>query len=529
MSTSSNRVVIIGGGHNGLVAAYYLAKAGHKPLVLERRNIAGGLAVTEELKPGFKVPTLAHSLGPILPSLVRDLGLEQLGLSMINPEVKVFAPGKDGKSVTIFEDAARTARELGPVSARDAKMYPEFIASFAAIGKVLNPILTMTPPSISEPSNSELWNLGLLGLKFRGLSKRDAFRLLRWGPMAVADLASEWFETEALRAIVAARGIFGAGAGPWSAGTSAQLLLQAALDGHAIGTSVSVKGGIGALTQALAKAATAAGAQIRTGAEVKEITVSGGMVSGVVLTSGEEIPASTVVSNADPRTTFMKLLDPTYLDPDFRFKIGNYRSKGSAAKVNLALSGLPAFNGAKDTSVLGGRIHIGPDIDYMERAFDESKYGDFSPHPHMDIAIPSIADPSLAPSGAHVMSIHVQYAPYKLKSGDWNSRREEFGDAVVKALADFAPNIAALIQARQVITPLDMEQTYGLGGGHMLHGEPALDQLFTFRPMLGWAQYRTPIKGLYLCGSGSHPGGGITGIPGMNASREIVKDLKGKA
>ncbi len=525
MATSSDRIVIIGAGINGLVAAYHLAKAGFKPVVLERRNVIGGLAVTEEIHPGFKAPTLMHSLGPFAGNLVKDLQLEQNGLSLIKPEVQIFAPSHDGHSVTIYGDAARTAHELAGVSANDAKTYPQFVASFAAIGKVLAPVVTMTPPSISQPTTAELWNMGMLGLKFRGLSKRDAFRLLRWGPMAVADLASEWFENETLRAIVAARGICGTFAGPWSAGTSASLLMQSAFDGNALAATVFAKGGIGSFADSIAKAATTAGAQIRTGAAVQSIQVKSGAVAGVVLASGEQVAASTVVSGADPKTTYLKLLDATDLDPDFRFRIGNYRSTGAVAKVNLALSGLPAFTATKDAAALSGRIHIGSDIDHIERAFDEAKYGGFSEHPYMDITIPSLTDSSLAPKGAHVMSIHVQYTPYKLKNGDWNSRRDELGDAVIRSLSSYAPNLTTLVQARQVLTPADLEQTYGLGGGHILHGEPALDQLFTFRPMLGWAQYRTPIRGLYLCGAGTHPGGGITGAPGTNAVREVMKDL----
>jgi phytoene dehydrogenase-like protein len=413
------------------------------------------------------------------------------------------------------------------VSPHDGQTYPGFISSFAAIGKVLSPLMSLTPPSLSEPAKGDLWNLGKLGLKFRGLAKRDAFRLLRWGPMAVADLAAEWFETELLRAIVAARGVFGAFAGPWSAGTSAALLFQSAFDGNAIAPAIFVRGGMGSLTQALARAATAAGAVVRTAAAVAAIRVRDNAATGVVLGNGEEIPASAVVSNADPKTTLLKLLDPVDLDPEFRIKMGNYKSLGSAAKVNLALSRLPGFSGLKNgNEQLGGRIHIGPDIDYIEHAFDSAKYGEFSPRPYMDITIPSLTDPSLAPGGGHVMSIHVQYAPYKLRSGDWNERREEFGDAVIKTLSEYAPNLSKMIVARQVITPADLESRYGLGGGHILHGEPSLDQLFTFRPMLGWAQYRTPIKGLYLCGAGTHPGGGVTGAPGANASREIVKDLR---
>jgi phytoene dehydrogenase-like protein len=351
--------------------------------------------------------------------------------------------------------------------------------------------------------------------------------------MAVADLVAEWFETELLRATIAARGIFGACAGPWSAGTSTALLMQAAIDGHAAGPASFVRGGMGALTQALAEAGRAAGVKIRTGADVAGIRIKDGMATAVVLKDGEEIRARTVISNADPRHTFLRLVDPTDLDPDFLNKIRNYRSQGAAAKVNLALAGLPSFSALKKAgrdgaARLSGRIHIGPEIDYLERAFDDAKYGDYSRQPYMDITIPSLTDPSLAPAGAHVMSVYVQFAPYRLKEGDWSSRREEFGDAVLKTLSHYAPGLREQVVGRQVITPLDLEQTYGLTGGHIFHGEMALDQFFSFRPLIGWAQYRTPVAGLYLCGAGTHPGGGVTGAPGANASREILKDLKGK-
>ncbi|HET7112084.1 MAG TPA: NAD(P)/FAD-dependent oxidoreductase, partial [Pyrinomonadaceae bacterium] len=317
------------------------------------------------------------------------------------------------------------------------------------------------------------------------------------------------------------RGIHGAFAGPWSAGTSLGLLWQAALDGSAIGPLVSIKGGMGALAQALADAAKAAGVEVRTSAEVER--VEGGKV---VLRNGEEVEARAVVSNADPRTTFLRLVDPIELDPNFLLKMRNYRAPGTVAKINLELSGLPAFRGVDSEEKLTGRIHIGPDIDYLERAFDASKYGDFSSEPYLDIAIPSLSDPSLAREGRHLMSIHVQFAPYKLKEGDWTTRRDEFADAVIDRLSPHAPNLRDLIVGRQVITPLDLEQTYGLSGGHIHHGEQTLDQFFTFRPLIGWAQYRTPIKGLYLCGAGTHPGGGLTGMPGANAAREIARDLK---
>jgi phytoene dehydrogenase-like protein len=261
------------------------------------------------------------------------------------------------------------------------------------------------------------------------------------------------------------------------------------------------------------------------------VLVKDGRAAGVVLEGGEEIPARAVVSNADPRTTFLRLVDPTELDPDFLTKIRNYRSTGAAAKVNLALAALPSFaalknSGAEGVAELRGRIHVGPDIDYLERAFDAAKYGDYSPAPYMDITIPTLSDPTLAPEGRHVCSVYAQFAPYTLKEGDWTSRREEFGDAVVETLSTYAPDIGDLILARQVITPLDLEREYGLAGGHPLHGEMSLDQFYAFRPLIGWAQYRTPLRGLYLCGAGTHPGGGVTGAPGANASREILKDLK---
>ena len=528
---SHNDIIIIGAGHNGLITACYLAKTGLKPLVLERREIAGGGSVTEEFHPGFRASTLAQTTGPLSPQVVKDLKLVSHGLEFLRPVVRVFAPGHDRPSICIYEDAKRTAEELALVSEKDATVYPEFVSTFARIGHALAPLLTMTPPDIDKLARGELWGLGKLGLAIRGLGKKDEYRLLRYGPMAIADLAAEWFETESLRAIVAARGIFGAFAGPWSAGTSAALLLQAATDENAIAPATFVKGGMGALSQALVKIAIGSGAEVRTNAEVVSVSVRDGKATGVVLTTGEEITGRAVISNADPRTTFLKLVDPVEFDPSFLNKIRNYRAIGTVAKVHLALSALPQFSGLANGNShekLSGRIHIGPDIDYLERAFDAAKYGDISPETYLDITIPSLTDQSLAPAGAHVMSIHAQFAPYHLKDGDWNARREELGDIVVKTLSAYAPKLNESIIARKVITPLDLEETYGLSGGHIHHGEMSVDQLFAFRPLIGWARYRTPIEGLYLCGAGTHPGGGVTGTPGANASREIIKDLKRK-
>ncbi len=522
-------IIVIGGGHNGLVAACYLARAGLKTLVLERREIVGGASITEEFHPGFRCSTLAHFTAPFFSQITKELDLARHGLEIIKPDVRVLALSADGRAICIYNETSRTISEIENFSANDAKSYPKFEQSFARIGKVLAPLLTMSPPAIEHLSATELWNFGKLGLSFRGLGKKDAYRLLRWGPMAVADLVAEWFETELLRATVAARGIFGAFAGPWSAGTSAGLLWQAAMSGSPIAPASFVKGGMGALTQALAGAAQSAGAEIRTSAQVERIEVIDDKASRVILKSGDEISARAIVSNADPRTTFLKLVDPVALNPNFLLKIRNYRAIGISAKINLALSDLPNFVGLESDdakSKLSGRIHVGPEIDYLERAFDAAKYGDYSTHPYIDITIPSLTDPSLAPVGAHVLSLYVQYAPYKQKEGDWNSRREEFADTVVKELANYAPKLKELIIARQVITPLDLEQTYGLSGGHIHHGEQSLDQFFMFRPIIGWAQYRTPIQGLYLCGAGTHPGGGVTGGPGANAARVIVKDFK---
>lgn len=525
-------VIIIGGGHNGLVAACYLAKAGLKTLVLERRALVGGTVVTEEFHPGFRCSTVMQNGGALLPHVMDDLQLQRHGLEILQPAARVTGLDAGERSLTIYNDSARTAAELQSLSPKDANSYPAFAKSVANLGRVLAPLLAMTPPTIEKPSAAELWNLGKLGLSFRGLDKKDAYRLLRWGPMAVADLVAEWFETELLRATVAARGIFGAFAGPWSAGTSTGILWQAAIDGHVTAPSAFVKGGLGNLTQALARLAEQSGVEIRTTAEVERISITDGKATAVVLRNGDEISARAIVSNADPRRTFLNLVDPVDLNPNFLSKIQNYRAVGTVAKINLALSGLPSFaalkNDANAREKLSGRIHIGPNIDYLERAFDAAKYGEFSAQPYLDVTIPTLLDPSLAPDGAHVMSVHAQFAPFKLKSGDWNSRGQEFGDTVVNILSEYAPGLKEMIVAQQVITPSDLENVYGLSGGHILHGEHSLDQFFTFRPVIGWAQYRTPIKGLYLCGSGTHPGGGVTGGPGANASREIIKDLKSR-
>ena len=525
----AREVIIIGGGHNGLVTAFYLAKAGFKPLVLERRSRTGGAAITEEFYPGFRCSTLAHTAGPIRPDIIRDMQLQRHGLKLITPDIGVVALSPDGRALILHNDPRKSAEEISKFSQRDATRYPEFQQSLEKMGKVIGEVLALAPPNIDDPSKADLWGMLQTGRAVRKLGKKDMYRLLRWGPMAVADLVAEYFETELLRATIAARGIFGTFFGPWSAGTSLVLLIRAAGDTHPAGSTHFAVGGMGSVTEAMTSAAKAAGAEIRSNVEVIEVRVKDGVAGSVVLSTGEEISAKAVVSNADPKRTLLRLVDPTHLSPDFVQKLQHYRMPGTVAKINLALSALPNFTAlqsADNGNALSGRIHIGHEIDYLERAFDESKYGKFSRQPYLEIAIPSVSDPSLALDGQHVMSIYMQYAPYKLKGGDWESQRSALGETVVKTVTQYAPNLPELILSHQIITPQDLEDTYGLTGGHIFHGELALDQFFTMRPLLDWGRYRTPIQNLYLCGNGTHPGAGLTGGSGANAAREILKHLK---
>jgi phytoene dehydrogenase-like protein len=470
---------------------------------------------------------LAHSAGPLRPEVVRDMQLAKHGLKLITPEVDVTALSPDGQALVLYRDVAKAALEIAKVSQSDAAKYREFHVALEKTSRIISKVLALTPPEISRPSKSDLFGLLQLGRSIRGSGKKNTYDLLRWGPMAVADLVAEFFENDLLRAVIAARGIFGTFLGPWSAGTALVLLLRAAADANPAGGNCFAIGGMGSVTQAMAKAAQQAGAEILTGAEVAEIKIKDGAIQGVILASGEEIQARAVVSNADPKRTFLKLMDPVLLSPTFTKRLQNYRMNGTVAKINLALSGLPTFAGLNNDA-LSGRIHIGLGIDYLERAFDESKYGNFSRAPYLEIAIPSLADPSLAPPGQHVMSIYMQYAPYKLKDANWREQRGTLGDTVINTITQYAPDLPGKIVHSQVITPLDLEETCGLTGGQIFHGELALDQIFTMRPMLDWARYRTPIENLYLCGSGTHPGTGLTGASGANAAREIMKDLKAR-
>ncbi|HEX4545090.1 MAG TPA: NAD(P)/FAD-dependent oxidoreductase [Candidatus Acidoferrum sp.] len=524
------RVVLIGGGHNAIITAFYLARGGFKPLVLERREMVGGGAVTEEFHPGFRASTLAHTLGPLHAGVAKDLQLEKFDCEILSPDPRVFAPTPDGKALFFYNDTARTAAGIASFSAKDAAKYAQFAESLEGTAGFFTQLTSITPPAIDKPSPEDLWNLLKAGRSVRSLGKTGIFDLLRWGPMAVADFAAEFFETELLRAAISARGIFGTALGPWSAGSTAVLLLRAAADSHPVGSAAFPRGGLGSFTHALAEAAKQSGTEIRTDAEVRQIHIKDGAVTGIALADGEEIAVEAVVSGVDPKRTFFHLLDPSQLDPTFANRMKNFRANGNVAKVNLALGGLPIFSALdpaeSSLKSLSGRIHIGPDIDYLERAFDASKYGDFSRAPWLDVTIPSILDPSLAPDGRHVLSAYVQFAPFKLREGNWDARRKDLGDTVIKTLAAYTPNLPSLVEGLQVITPKDLETCYGFTGGHIFHGELALDQLFTMRPVLDWARYKTPIRGLFLCGSGTHPGNGLTGASGANAAREIIHALR---
>ena len=520
--------IIIGAGPNGLVSAAYLAKAGKKVLLLERREIVGGIAATEEVFAGFKIPACAHLASAFSSQVVADLELKQHGFEILPLDPLIFAPCPGGDSLLIPRDSTRAADEIGRRSKKDAAKYPEFCARLKKLAEFLLNLYGAPLPDQGDRGGANPVELVKLAWKFYGLGRKEGYEFLRALPMSAADLLSEWFENDLLKASLAASGILGSFVGPRQQGTAFNLLHhQIGASNGALRTAGFSRGGVGALPRALADAARRYGAEVRTGAEVKKIVTKNGAATGVVLDSGEAIDGTKILSGVDVKRTFLDLLDPTYLDPRFLLQVKNIRARGTVAKIHLALDGLPAFSGANDhrgPTALGGIIHIGPSIDYLERAADDAKYGRFSTQPFLEITIPTIADPSLAPPGKHVMSVWMQYAPYGLRHSNWHDVRDKLRDAVIHVIEDYAPGFKNLILECQVLTPLDLEQIYGLTGGHLYHAEMALDQIFFMRPIPGWARYHTPIKNLYLCGSGTHPGGGITGLPGYYAAREVLKN-----
>jgi phytoene dehydrogenase-like protein len=518
-------VIVIGGGHNGLTAAAYLARAGRKVLVLERRHLLGGAAVTEEVFPGFRFSVCSYVVSLLRPEIIRELDLPSHGLEIL-PLDGTFTPLPNGDYLWRVNDHARTRREIARHSRLDAEAYDEYGRAMVEMGRFVKPILGMLPPDPTSLDPRGLRQLLWLVNRFRRLSRQDQYNQVQLMTMSAVDFLDQWFETDVLKATMSASGIIGTFLGVRSPGTAYVLLhhYMGEIDG-AFRSWGLARGGTGAISNAIASAARAAGVEIRQQAEVERILVRGDRAEGVALRNGDEIRATVVASSVDPRVTFLRLLDANVLPGDFVADLQRYKFRGSSAKVNLALDALPDFTALPGAGPhLRGAISISPSVDYMERAYDDAKYGRFSRQPYIDIVIPSLTDTSVAPPGKHVMSCFVQYAPYHLKDGTWDEQRDALGDVVLDTLAGYAPNIRSIVRHRQVLTPLDLEREWSLSEGNIFQGELTLEQLFFLRPAPGWAQYRTPVANLYLCGSATHPGGGIMGAPGRNAARKILAD-----
>ena len=521
--------IVVGGGHNGLTAAAYLAGAGLRTLVLERRALLGGASATEEVWPGFKLQTAAYTYSLMRPVIVRELELRRHGLEVIAYDPSLFLPFPDGRHLCLWADHARTLAEIAKFSKRDAEAWERVEALFTRLARFLEPMLDRPPPDPGSNQPRDLFGMLSLAARARGLARRDLYQLVRLLQLSASDFLDEHFESEQVKAALGLFSIIGTYGGPRTPGTAYVLLHH--VMGTAAGTAGAsvwgfVRGGMGMVGEAIAAAARERGAEIRTESEVSRVLVSGGRVTGVALASGEEIHAPLVLSNADPKRTFLTLVEERDLEPDFLTDIRNFRIEGTSAKVNLVLSELPDWKAVPGKEVgfqHRGVMDIAPSLDYLERAWDECKYGWYSSRPYCDIAIPSVHDSSLCPEGYHSCSVFVQYAPYHLRESSWEEEREKLGDVVVDTIAEYAPNIRDAIVHRQVLSPWDLEQRFGLTHGNIFHGEITPDQIFFLRPAPGWARYRTPIDGLYLCGAGTHPGGGVMGACGRNAAREALR------
>jgi phytoene dehydrogenase-like protein len=518
--------IIVGGGHNGLTCAAYLARAGRKVLVLERRHVLGGAAVTEEVFPGFKFSVCSYVVSLLRPEIIRELDLPAHGMELL-PLDGTFTPMPNGDYLWRVNDHYKTRREIARHSKLDAEAYDEYGKAMVEMGRFAKPILGMTPPDPTSLDPRGLLELLGIGRRFRAMRDHDRVNQVQLLTMSAVDFLDQWFETDVLKATMSASGIIGTFLGVRSPGTAYVLLhhYMGEIDGAFRSWGLS-RGGTGAVSNAIAEAARRFGAEIRTNAPVAALTTKNGRATGVALANGDELQADVVISSVDPHLTFLKLMDPSTLPTEFVEDVRRYKFRGSSGKVNLALDALPNFTCLPGTGPhLRGAMSISPSVDYMEQAYDDAKYGRFSRRPYIDIVIPSLTDPSVAPPGKHVMSCFVQYAPYHLKEGTWDEQREAFGDAVIDAIAQFAPNIRNIVLHRQVLTPLDIEREFGLTEGNIFQGELTLEQLFFLRPVPGWARYATPIDRLYLCGSATHPGGGIMGAPGRNAAMRILKEV----
>jgi phytoene dehydrogenase-like protein len=520
--------VVIGGGHNGLVSAAYLARAGLRTLVLERRHVLGGAAVTEEIIPGFRFSVASYVVSLLRPEIIRDLDLPGHGLRIL-PLDGTFTP-LDGDYLWRTDDHAQTVRELRRWSASDAEAYAEYGTLMVEMARFIKPILGVTPLDPKRPDPRDALHLAGLLRAFSRLPRRQQTAFVQLMTMSAADFLDQWFETAPLKGTMSASGIIGTFQGVRSPGTAYVLLhhYMGEIDGAFRAWGIP-KGGTGGVSESIASAARSFGALIRTEAPVARITTRDGRATGVVLESGEEIAASAVLASTDAKVTFLDLIEPGVLADDFTDAIRRFRFRGSSGKVNLALDGLPDFTCLPGTGEhLRGAISFSPSLDYMEQAYDDAKAGRFSRRPYVDMIIPTLVDPRMAPPGKHIISCFVQYAPYHLADGTWDDHREAFGDAVVDTIAERAPDIRSLIVGRQVLTPLDIERQMGLTEGNIFQGELSLEQLFLNRPAPGWARFRTPVHDLWLCGSSAHPGGGIMGAPGRIAALELLRE-RGRA
>jgi phytoene dehydrogenase-like protein len=518
--------IVIGGGHNGLTHAAYLARAGKKVLVLERRYVLGGAAVTEEVFTGFKFSVCSYVVSLLRPEIIRDLELPRHGLEIL-PLDGTFTPLPNRDYLWRVNDHGKTHREIARHSRIDAEAYDEFGKAMQAICRFVKPILNMVPPDPMALRPGEMSKLWFLARRFQRLGSDDRYNLVQLMTMSAADFLDQWFDTDVLKATMSASGIIGTFLGVRSPGTAYVLLhhYMGEIDG-AFRAWGFARGGTGGISSAIAQAALEAGVEIRKQSPVAKILVKDGQAKGVALSNGDEIYGRVISSSVDPRHTFLEFLDSRELPEEFLNEVRRYKFRGSSGKVNLALDALPNFLAMPGAGAhLRGAISVSPSLEYMEKAYDEAKYGVFSRRPYIDMVIPSLTDPSVAPPGKHVLSCFVQYAPYKLKPGlSWDDLRDEFGNTVIDTVAEYAPNLKNIILHKQVLTPLDLEREWGLSEGNIFQGELSLEQLFFLRPVPGWTRFRTPIAGLYMCGSATHPGGGIMGAPGRLAAEEVLRD-----
>jgi phytoene dehydrogenase-like protein len=532
-SLSSSKIydaLVVGGGHNGLTAAAYLARAGLTTLVLERRDIVGGCCVTEEIAPGCRVSTTSYIASMLRPEVISDLRLAEYGLRMVPCDPAIQVPFPDGHVVPWWADRERAKAEFKKISARDAETFIQVDDRLKKLARYLQPFFMQPPPEIDTRSMRGWTDLFRVGKKFRGISNDEVAQLISFLTGSLGEFLDHNYESEKIKTMFLANNVYGKHGGPYQPGTAIGLLFHLLSGGeHELqGFYGHVMGGMGAITQALASSGRKLGVEIRTSSPVAQIDVRDGRARGVVLKDGTEIRARIVLSNADPKRTFLKMVAASELPNEFLHSIRGIKMEGPCAKVNLVLDAEPRFTGTSPAATALERTFytLVPSLEFAERCYDIAKFGEIPEELWVDCVVSSNADPSLAPAGKHILTCFVQYVPYHLRQGTWDENRELLGNRVIKKIAEYAPNVPNAIVARQVLTPLDLERTYGLTEGNIFHGDLRLEQLFFMRPVAGWSQYRTPVDGLYLCGAGAHPGGGVTGAPGHNAAHQVLRDWK---